>query len=393
MEWNPNPNSNHLDAMWDVMCRHYLFTSAFLEGKRLVWPEKVEMSRRSSRAASAAATQAVSSSSSLSKRATGSSSSSSSSLRQQQNGISEDIDKVVVEGGLFRRVPKEKEKRPCDKYQFGEITGKKADAWTALDAPTKERCITAVSRYMLFKGSRNETVSSTKIRECLSEIDKSYAAYALPVLKAAAATLKETFGFRVNQGNAFVVGGDSDKYYIHNTLESPYLLEVLAQHQEKSAAAFKGFCFVIFQAIWASPAQEATGSDLLRYCNRLDERFPTTYLATDSKSGAAYAVPELGAHFHDLLVKMAKEDYIKKVTEDVESRNAEIDHSQTKYKLGARFFNECGKKQLAYSYFNGINNEPDEAIMEQVEAEIINDDKKIRNDDEDDRAEKKKRSK
>ena len=187
--------------------------------------------------------------------------------------------------------------------------------------------------------------------------------------------------------------GDSDKFYVHNTLDSPYLLEVLVQNSEEKSAAFKGFLFIIFQAIWASPAHEATGSDLLRCCNRLDDRFPATYLATDSKSGTTYAVPELGAHFHDLLSRMVKEDYIKKITEDLEARGMEIDHSQTKYKLGARFFSECDKKQLAYSYFNGINNEPDDAIMEQVEAEIENDDRKIRGDDREDIQERKKKKK
>ena len=134
--------------------------------------------------------------------------------------------------------------------------------------------------------------------------------------------------------------------------------------------------FCNFQAIWSSPGHEATGSDLLRYCSRLDDRFPATYLASDSKSGTTYAVPELGAHFHDLLHRWLRR-IVRKVVEDVETRNAEPQPSK-KYKFGARFYNECDKKQLAYSYFNGINNEPDDAIMEQVDAEIDNDDKKVR---------------
>ena len=344
------------------------------------------MSRRSSRAAAAAAAEAFSSSNSAS------SSSSSSHGEQQQMNRPEDNDRVVVEGGLFRRVPKGKQKRPCDLYSFGEVTDKKADAWAALDTPTRERCIAAVTRLMLFKGSRNEQILSSRIRECLASIDKTYAAHASIAVKAASDILQNTFGYRVNQGNAFLHDGDSDKFYIHNTLDSPYLLEVLAQSEEKSTA-LKGFRFIIFQAIWASPAHEATGSDLLRYCNRLDERFPVTYLASDSKSGTSYAVPELGGHFHDLLTKMVKEDYIKKITEDTDTRSTEIDHSQTKYKLGARFFSECDKKQLVYSYFNGINNEPDNAIMEQVEAEIDNDDRKIRIGDDGESAQERKKKK
>ena len=341
------------------------------------------MSRRSSRAAAAAATEAFSSSSSSSSRPQRASSSTSSSSFpsthkvEEKRSIQEDDNQVVVEGGLFRRVPKAKQRRLCDLYTFGEVTGKKVDAWTALDAPTRERCVAAVARLILFRGSRNETIHSTKIRECLQSIDKSYSVYWNIVLKDAADVLKKTFGYRVNQGNAFLEDGDSDKFYVNNTLDSPYLLDTLARGDEKSQA-FQGFCFVIFQAIWSSPGHEATGSDLLRYCSRLDDRFPATYLASDSKSGTTYAVPELGAHFHDLLHRMVKEDYIRKVVEDVETRNAEIDHSQVKYKFGARFYNECDKKQLAYSYFNGINNEPDDAIMEQVDAEIDNDDKKVR---------------
>ena len=87
------------------------------------------MSRRSSRAAAFAATEAFSSSTSSRPQNSVSASSSSSHGEKQQMNRPEDNDRVVVEDGLFRRVPKGKQKRLCDLYSFGEVTDKKSDAF------------------------------------------------------------------------------------------------------------------------------------------------------------------------------------------------------------------------------------------------------------------------
>ena len=69
-----------------------------------------------------------------------------------------------------------------------------------------------------------------------------------------------------------------------------------------------------------------------------------------AKKTLAAAVVELQAHFSELLNRMVLDSYLQK--EIGEDRSAvENDPSRAKYKLGVRFFNECDKMQLAYSYF------------------------------------------
>ena len=70
------------------------------------------------------------------------------------------------------------------------------------------------------------------------------------------------------------------------------------------------------------------------------------------------AVPELGLHFSELLYKMVSEGYLRKDLDKNETAEGS-DPSKTKYKLGARFFNESDKLQLVYCYFAATGQDPD----------------------------------
>ena len=280
---------------------------------------------------------------------------------------------VVTVGGAFRRVPPSMQIRPYDSMRITASTGKKADQWTALDQNSREQCIAAVARLILFMGCRNEIVNPEKMRKCLNSIDPTYKEYLHSVIPEAINLLRDTFGYNVTSGAMYgdnVRASDEDKFFVSNHLSSPYLHRVIADMDPEPA--YTGFRFIIYQAILGSSGREATGGELLAFCRRLDERFPATYQATSSKSGFSLAIPELRAEFHDLMVRMVTEGYLQKLEKE-DNRSVDVDYGKVKYVLGIRFCAECDKMQLAYSYFNTIGLEPDHSVMREIENEIRKD--------------------
>ena len=69
---------------------------------------------------------------------------------------------------------------------------------------------------------------------------------------------------------------------------------------------------------------------------------------------------------------MVKEGYLLKVDPE-DQRSSDVEPGKIKYKLGIRFCSECDKMQLAYSYFNAIDLEPDHSVLREMEQEINKD--------------------
>lgn len=162
---------------------------------------------------------------------------------------------------------------------------------------------------------------------------------------------------------------DSDKVYLSNGLNSPILQRLLCASDFD--ASYRGFCFVIFNAIWCAPGREATASELLVAAHRVDSRFPATFKETSRKGplGSIPPVPELGMHFSELLARMTADSYIQKDT----GAGMSIDPSTHKYKLGVRFFSETDKQQLVHSYFRILGQPVDEHVLQEIREEVMKD--------------------
>jgi hypothetical protein len=202
---------------------------------------------------------------------------------------------------------------------------------------------------------------------------QTYKKYYRFALRDAVKELKQTFGYVVYPGDLLGQGFDSDKVYLSNGLNSPTLQRLLCATDFD--ASYRGFCFVIFNAIWCAPGREATASELLVAAHRMDSRFPATFKETSRKGplGSIPPVPELGMHFSELLARMTADSYIQKDTGRDAGAGTSVDPSTHKYKLGVRFFSETDKQQLVHSYFRILGQPADEHVLQEIREEVMKD--------------------
>ena len=252
----------------------------------------------------------------IEKRSRRSASSSSSNQRE------EEVDEIIVTEQTHQIIPDDTDAVfKCMKelydIQFStelKLSEKDAMLWTHLNDEVQKLCLKSVIRSILFRSSRNETITRAQIGEVITTVggaaklvDKRHTT---AILYHANEILKKDFGYHLLCLNDLrIEDGKDDKttYYLQTTITSSRLLKALAElNQDK---AYQGFAYVVFAILFTQPNRRCTLETLSERLREVDDRFPSTIEKpnrTSLSSSSMAPVEELKADLHDLINRMKK---------------------------------------------------------------------------------------
>lgn len=293
-----------------------------------------------------------------------------SSQEDDEDEISEREDNVGDEDQTIPRLFPYTDDTPID-IQIPKLAEKDRVAFDSLSVEQQSRAVQTVVRLFIMRGSRNEFVNRRHIIDSLAEVDLSLKKHTNAAIHKANQVLKDIIGCSICPGNTTPSNqtADNSKLFLINSIKAPQLREILAETDRD--APFKGFCMVVFQAIWTSPGKKISPLNLLKCLRSVDTRFPETYIEDYGSNKRKItrtniAIPELGGDFSSLMSRMEKEGYIE--IEKEEQINTELDVRVT-YNFGIRFYIEVGIRQLAKAYFNGQRLPVAAAVMKEIDDE------------------------
>mmetsp|Transcript_11038 Transcript_11038/g.18018 ORF Transcript_11038/g.18018 Transcript_11038/m.18018 type:complete len:400 (+) Transcript_11038:91-1290(+) len=257
------------------------------------------------------------------------------------------------------------------------LTARQIDMWGKLSESQQSQIVKVVSRLLLFKGTTNDKVTPSHVKDVLAKINQSYQIHSQVALREAQKFLKDTFGYNVEtvrvqpERNAKQTKDAVSAIFVVNDVRSSVLQKILSQQTHSLAdpllAGYKAFCHVVFMSIWTAPGRAIDMQQLLRNVRKVDPRFPEALPNSTGKQSArtSSGIDELaGLGFPALVQRMAKEGYVKE-TKDASDSSI----GRRSISFGPRFFVEVGLKQLAKSYFLALRVPVDDSVMDDVDRE------------------------
>jgi hypothetical protein len=256
------------------------------------------------------------------------------------------------------------------------LNPRQQNKWATLPPTEQDLIVKAVTRLILFKGSTNDKLLPSHVKEALSRVNPSYQVHSQAALREAQKLLKSAFGYNIETVRPF--GDDRTKnkeavssIFAVNDLRSPVLQDILSQHScslnDPVLAAYKAFSHIVFVAIWTSPGRSIDMAELLRNVRKVDPRFPES-LERESQAQkqsvrSSCGIGELnGLSFTSLVHRMAKEGYVKETKDEVDPQKRHIS-------FGPRFHLEIGLMPLAKSYFMASGVPIDDAVLQELDRE------------------------
>lgn len=267
-----------------------------------------------------------------------------------------------------------------------------------LPAGQREKILADLSRLALFKGLAGEPIDRKTVCKEAGITGPDQGRISSAAFAIAAERLRNVFGFELGRLPAWMEDQKSTKkkyserHYLvtseSDNSQGEHSKALYAQHAP--VAVGKGLLIVVLALIYCKGDQRADGSrwiadsDLYRLLNVLDENMPKEPPAPGgSKKGPSRCCQGGGkglAMTPDIdtsLEQFVKQDYLlkEKITEEQLSSAPTADENSLIYAMGPRAALEIGRRQVLFFCAEILDEEPDQAMIEDIERDEEHQDK------------------
>jgi len=220
-----------------------------------------------------------------------------------------------------------------------------------ISSQEKAKLVSAVTRYILFKGSRQEMIDITKLtKDVFGGALKEYKVSKRFVLGEAQKILENICGFQLIQANDKFKKkqpGLKDQWFLVNTLsEEKHSRDVLAAHSSER----RGLLMVVLAFTFMERPGAIQATKLMDRLAQIDQRVATNDNLARNKFGST---------LQGCLDDFVKQKYLLHEAQEIESTGEKTNE----YRLGPRAIAEVGKRQILHTIFEVLDETVDEALL------------------------------